>query len=1201
MPKKLNQPVFYDAEKKRWRYTRLFFLLIATILIIIFATLFNSVINTPMLPSISLGQIQIFKQPVHLSEPSVTPTNTRVITAYGTPIPHKQFLTRQVNPSESDLIKSRKLILPKKSHIFHINKKSTRPADLPDSIPTAVRGSISSPSQAVNSTPYPVPTLGSVPGKAPNQTEVIGFFVNWDDSSFSSLKQNVNHIDKLIPEWLHLTDAKGTITLDSPTTQQQVLDFIHKARPTLPIAPLVNNYSDASGQWEGDLLGKMLSDPVARANTIQALLNYVQSNHFAGISVDFENIPDSSQADLVTFMMELYTRFHPLGLEVSQSVPADDSNYNYVSLAKYNDYLILMVYDQHWDGSTPGPVASQSWFADTLKMRFAEVDPSKYVVGIANYGYDWTDNPPQGTVKTFQEAAQIAQTYGAHISFDKDQLNSTYDYIDETGISHHAWFLDALSAFDQVAESHRYQVRGLALWRMGSEDPVVWRVFANRSNLNNTAAANLAPIQYGYGIVYQGSGEILKVISVPTDGQRSIGFDPQLGLITSQEYLRYPSAYVISRWGGSQAKKIAITFDDGPDPQWTPKILDVLKQNNATATFFIIGGEGDLNPGLLQELVNNGNEVGNHTFTHPDISLITQEQFHIELNATQRLFESVLKRQSVLFRPPYGEDVEPETPDQVLPLLFSSQLGYYTVGMKIDPQDYLSPGVDIIVQRVLDQVASGRGNIILLHDGGGDRSQTVAALPRIISELRAKGYQIVPVSDLMGLSRDQVMPQVSTGESVFALINLLGFQTINTSSQLLSAFFILGIILGLLRFLFVATLASMEKRRAKRRAYDPAFHPQVSMIVPAYNEAKVIDRTINTLLNSTYPGIEILVIDDGSSDNTYERLLELYGTNTRVRIFKKPNEGKAQALNFGIEQTKADIIIAMDADTVILADAAEKLVRHFSDPQVAAVAGNAKVGNRINLLTKLQALEYITGQNLDRRAFALLNCITVVPGAIGAWRRETILGLGGFANDTLAEDSDLTLRILRDGYKIEYEEDAIALTEAPDRIKGFLTQRFRWMYGTLQAAWKHLNTLMRPKYGLIGIVALPNILIFQILFPLISPLMDLAAVVSIGQIIWQKNQHPIDPLSNDLVILVLFYLFFLFIDFATALFSFTLETKEDWRLAIWILFQRFSYRQLMYYVVVKSVITAIQGRTVGWGKLERKATVDPSLGRRDHP
>ena len=283
--------------------------------------------------------------------------------------------------------------------------------------------------------------------------------------------------------------------------------------------------------------------------------------------------------------------------------------------------------------------------------------------------------------------------------------------------------------------------------------------------------------------------------------------------------------------------------------------------------------------------------------------------------------------------------------------------------------------------------------------------------------------------------------------------------------------------------------------------------------------------------------------------------------------------------------------MTLDADTIFRVDAISKLVRHFSNPKVGAVAGNAKVGNRINLLTQWQALEYITSQNLDRRAFEVLNCISVVPGAIEAWRRDLVEQSGGFAGDTLAEDADLTLAILRKGFTIEYDEHAIALTEAPDAIQPFLKQRFRWMYGTLQVAWKHRNVLLRARYGTLGIFALPNMLVFQILFPLISPLMDLLMLWSFMATTWQWHYHPID-FSNDGFKRVLFYFtLFLVVDFLSAFLAFLLERTEDFRLLTWLIFQRFLYRQLMYYVAIRSTMTAIRGNIVGWGKLERKATV----------
>ena len=1203
MPEKSNEPIFFDREKKRWKRFSLTSQLVGLFFTIIFCALLASMFITPTMPGLTLGPVRFFQQPAHISISDSTATPTSALAPL-TPVPtfavgptptpvgqyvsERQLLTPVGNSAKKRLGKPRSIWVV----VFEaVPTSATASAPAVPAIQTtsAIPTTLATPVPVLIETPTLEPILPVTPA-APAKSEVIGFYVNWDENSLTSLKQNINSLDKLIPEWLHLSDANGGIVPDDPLTQQQTVDYIKSARPNLPIMALVNNYSKDAQAWDSARLVAMLNDPTARANNIQALLDFVQSNHFQGVSIDFESIPPTSSAALTQYMSELYARFHPLGLEVSQSVPVDDEGFDYPNLAKYNDYLILMAYDEHWSSSAPGPVASQRMFAAALSMHLSAVDPSKYVIGIGNYGYDWVDGTKQGVDISYEDAIRTAQDYKAQVVFDPVWLNPTYDYTDETGKLHHVWFLDAASAFDQIAEAHRYPVRGFALWRMGSEDPSIWRVFDQRNNLDGSAVNQLQDIRFGEHLYYQGSGEILKISSTPQDGKRTLTLDSATGLITTENYTVYPSSYVINRWGASD-KKIAITFDDGPDSKWTPQILDILKQKSAVATFFVMGSNGDINSDVLKRIVADGNEVGNHSFTHPDVSAISQQQFQIELNATERLMESVLGRRTILFRPPYSEDVEPDTPAQAKPLVFTSQQGYYTIGMKIDPHDYLMPGVDVIVQQVITQVTNGNGSVLLLHDSGGDRSQTVAALPLIIDALRQRGYQLVLVSDLMGLTRDQVMPVISTNTSIISTINGLGFQTTNTANRFMSYLFIVGIALGILRFLIIGILAFVQHSQTRRKTYPADYRPSLSIIVPAYNEAKVIDKTIDTLLASTYANADIIVVDDGSQDNTYARVMELYGSNPRVRVFTKENGGKAMALNFGIAQSQSEIIMAMDADTIILNDAAEKLARHFADPQVAAVAGNAKVGNRINLLTRWQALEYITGQNLDRRAFALLNCITVVPGAIGAWRRKLVQELGGFPGETLAEDADLTLTLLRNGYKIEYEEDAIALTEAPDTVRGFLKQRFRWMFGTLQAAWKHLNVLMKPKYGALGIVAIPNILIFQIFFPLISPLMDLAALASIAQIIWERYQHPLHPAPDELTHLLVFYVLFLGFDFLTALSAFILEKNEDWSLITWLFFQRFYYRQLMYYVAIKSVLTAIRGGLVGWGKIERKATV----------
>lgn len=262
------------------------------------------------------------------------------------------------------------------------------------------------------------------------------------------------------------------------------------------------------------------------------------------------------------------------------------------------------------------------------------------------------------------------------------------------------------------------------------------------------------------GLDYEGRGEILRITAQPRSGRRDIEFDPKRKLITATRFTTLPSPYVITRQGG-QERKVALTFDDGPDPQYTPRILDALRQAGVHATFFIIGANGELYPDLLRRTVDEGHEIGNHTFTHPNISVISPTQFELELSATQRLLASVVGRHSLLFRAPYAEDSEPETIDQVRPIELASGLGYLAVGMQIDPDDWKRPGVDEIVRRTVEAAERGEGNVVLPHDAGGDRSQTVRAIPKLVEALRGRGFQFVTIADLLGRSRDEVMPPVA--------------------------------------------------------------------------------------------------------------------------------------------------------------------------------------------------------------------------------------------------------------------------------------------------------------------------------------------------------------------------------------------------------------------------------------------------------
>ena len=460
---------------------------------------------------------------------------------------------------------------------------------------------------------------------------------------------------------------------------------------------------------------------------------------------------------------------------------------------------------------------------------------------------------------------------------------------------------------------------------------------------------------------------------------------------------------------------------------------------------------------------------------------------------------------------------------------------------------------------------------------------------------------MVPVFQLFGKTRADVMAPLSTGQRWAARLDGLGFWLFEAGIVLITWIFFIGDLLMTGRLLFIGTAAIYDRLQEKmfgKPAEVASYRPKVAVLIPAYNEEKVIVRTIRAALNSDYRNLRVIVIDDGSKDRTLEVARSAFFAEEdagRVLILTKPNAGKAEALNFGIEHIQdAELFVGIDADTIIASDAISRLVPHFINPNVGAIAGNAKVGNRVNLWTRWQALEYITSQNFERRALDVLGAVSVVPGAIGAWRVSAVREAGCFQIDTVAEDADLTMALLRRGYRVEYEDMALAYTEAPTNANGLMRQRFRWSFGILQAVYKHSGVFARK--GVLGFVALPNIVIFQILLPLVSPLIDIMFAFGALWYFVQKYFHPdsTDPASFHK--LVAFFFAFLVIDFLASAIAFALERrrpddKEDvWLLSqVWL--QRFAYRQLFSVVLFKTLKRALEGRRFAWDKLERTAAV----------
>ncbi len=1035
---------------------------------------------------------------------------------------------------------------------------------------------------------------GAKASAARNDALAIGFHAPWDEQSAASLKRHVDQLDWVMPVWVTIAGPTHQVSVFKDTIGRAVINNAVR-RPL--VMPVIQNF--AGGKVDGPGIAAFLADRRGRGAFLDRLVPWLEKNGAAGAMFDFEDLPPTAHNDFRQFLREAHARFAPHGWALSIAVPVADEEWNLPAYAQVVDRVFLMSYDEHEQSGPAGPIASQAWFARSIATAARGIPRQKLVVAIGGYGYDWHDGAADPI--TVEEAWQAASDSEVVPSFDRVSGNSGFAY-QEGDVRHTIWLLDAASAYNELHFLQASGIKAVALWRLGSEDPGLWSVFG-RDHRPLPGPGAIRDVPAGVNVDIEGAGEILKIASVPVTGAREVAAAPD-GTITGVRFDRLPAPYEVDRTG-YRPKQVALTFDDGPDPNWTPQVLDVLKREHVPGTFFVIGENALTNRALLQREVAEGHEVGSHTYTHPNLANASQNEVRFELNTNQRLFQAFTGRSFRLFRAPYFGDAEPSTADEINPAMMAQERGYVSVGLHVDPGDWKRPGVQAIIDDTIDEVTNGPANcnipnpptdcsrnIVLLHDAGGDRSETVAALPVIIERLRAMGYQFVPVSSLAGYSRAQAMPVLSPSDQAAAQWNLFLFSALGAIVIFLRWLFLFAISVGILRALVLSALALIQARREAAEVFPPIDPDRfVTVMIPAFNEERVIERAVRGVLASRDVRLEVIVIDDGSADRTSDIVRAAFADEPRVKLLTLENGGKARALNRGLELVSSPVVIALDADTQFTPNTIARLVRWFDDPSLGAVAGNAKVGNRVNLVTRWQALEYITAQNLERRALARLHAMTVVPGAVGAWRLEAIRSVGGYPDDTLAEDQDLTISIQRAGWGVRYDQYAVAWTEAPETLRGLAKQRFRWAFGTLQCLWKHGRIMVTGRPKGLAFIGLPQAILFQIVLAAISPIIDLALLVSFVATYLAVEAHGWAQTQHDVEKMLAYWLVFTAIDLLAAFIAFALERRERWRL-LWLLIpQRVGYRQVMYYVVLKALTQAVRGRQVGWGKLQRSGRV----------
>lgn len=903
-------------------------------------------------------------------------------------------------------------------------------------------------------------SVAPVSTPATNGRIVLGFAASDYDDTGAGVDRDASALSIVAATTMSLGTDPGTLSVAQATDS---LIRAHMAGAH-GFAVLTNNDGN---DFNSDRATAVLSDGAARSRLVSAVTAQVSHDGWDGLVIDIELVPPQFRNDFTQLVMDLRTAL--TGRTVYVAVPAfadaskpDAAAYDLRALADGTDGVVWMAYDQHDPQGDPGPIAGLPWVRATLRTAVGLAPPSKLLLGLGGYAYVWpghdpaienlpcdnsasvataannSDAPRPADECTSSDLAILQGTEGATSHWDSTQQELT----GTTADGRRWWFDDAQATGVRARLVDEFGLAGVALWRIGSESPGALATLP-------FPAEKFAPI----------------LPDRPLELQNGSGV-------------------------------VALTFDDGPDPTWTPQILDVLRREHVPATFFVIGDQVEKYPSIARNELADGNVIGNHTYSHQDTNSIPDWRTTIEILAGEMSIEGTVGRKPLLFRTPYGGGDslgQHKGADQI-----ATELGLHPIGWNDDPNDWARPGADTIVTRV--ETNATKRTIVLLHDGGGDRAQTLAALPRIIDDLRARGYMFTTVDGL-----DAGLPSAYATRSGFwanarGVAIVAGFRLYLSLSSLLLWVVLLTAAVSIGRVLFAGPLAMRHWWR--HRGPPPPVRPvslrhPISVVVPAYNEAKVIAKTIAALLQCDPAPLEIVVVDDGSTDDTAAMVASVPAPPGMVRLIPQPNSGKATALNRGIAAASAELVMVIDADTIVDRSIIGRFEPYFDRDDVGAVAGNVKVGNRRSLLSVMQALEYVVALNLDRRAQDVARVMAVVPGAAGVFRRAALREVGGYPSDTLVEDADLTAMLLRAGWRIPYEPSAIAWTEAPQTVRDVVRQRRRWSFGTIQVVAKHAHAIFEPTAGPLGIVGLPWMMVTQVVLPVLGPFADIWLLLQI--------------------------------------------------------------------------------------------------------
>ena len=924
-----------------------------------------------------------------------------------------------------------------------------------------------------------------------------------------------------------------------------------------------------------EALMAIFSAPVAENRFLSDLRALDLTGVDGGVCLDLAAYPDMSATTLTPLFEALTEWLEPLGLESCLIGEMDAGFWQNSELVALVGQPLLLGFQQ--TSSPSQAVAPQSWFSSAVQTARRQIDSDKLSVALGSFSTLWKSGQRQPEAIPFAEAMLRAKFFDGAVRFSADTGNSNTRYIDQNRRLSQIWVLDAASFYNQ-----RWTLGPkpeVTLWPLGYEDPAIWAQMAAEGP--EAIATIEADVDLSNHVSVEGAGPFSTHIAHAVPGRREVSVAPDTGLIDSQTYAEIPSPRRIRLFGEAPELALSLAFNGLGNDRQTDALLVELGNRHISATFFLSTNDLLLDKNNVNKLIAAGHSIGTDIAPRESSALFWGAFSTLQNNLAQQLLQDNYGHHALLVQNPsrYGQFPGDRAVLDQLQALQSS--GYLAVYSNLSaPFGRFAPAE--FVERVRATALSEPANVLSFDFSQQNDNAVNDALPDVLDRLAEDGFTFTTLPAIAGLTPTQIFP-LSGQESALRdqmIYWLMTFTWIGVQNFV----FLLALIVALRSPIYLA-LAFL---RREKYPFDPAYHPPVTVVIPAFNEAKVIHKTLESVLASDYPDFKVVVVDDGSSDHTADVVARIEKTDDRVMLIREDNRGKWFAEDTALAFVKTPIFVVVDADTMLQEDALKYLVQPFRDKAIGAVAGTVEIGNRDNVITACQVIEYKISQSVMRRAYEVFNGILVVPGAIGAWRTDAVYASGQVSGDTITEDADLTVAIHRSGYRVVYTPDARSYTEAPNSVGAFMQQRLRWSLGMLQVAWKHKGAIIEGRP--VGFISIADAVWYRVVSSLVYPLVDLiilGTVASWGYTIATQGSIGLNDLSTSAILLFLMLTFLDVINLAAA---FWFERKVEWKLLFLVPFLRFGYRQMLYISSMRSILHAISGHLRGWQKLKRTDT-----------